>query len=144
MPTECGDTTFFRLSNRDTIYNTGSKEKYYFDKSGRLIKVFSQDKRAPMAQSWTTEYFYFDSVSKRIKLEIQESPNSYTKVTSYHYENDKLIKTYELFYGHGQKSNYQHTRTNSYEYYPDSRLKLETTTTNCKPDRTSEYKYIDE
>lgn len=137
----CADTVYFKFANRDSTFKNGSTQKFFLDKSNRLAKSIYRDEKG---QITSTEYYYVDSTSNRLKLTYQENAVSHTQINTFHYEDNKLIKTYELFFGRGKSSNYERTRTNLYEYYPDRRLKTETTMTNGKTDRVSEFTYVDD
>lgn len=141
--TECGDTLSLNLFNQSDNIKNEFKKKLYFDKFGRLTKSIESENKHK-GQTWVTEYFYVDSVSRRLKLIVQDSPNSYTQVTSYHYENNKLVKSHEIFYGLGERKDYERTRTYTYEYYPDLRLKTETVANNGIVDFVGEFSYVDD
>jgi hypothetical protein len=154
------------FSLKDTVYRRegfsySSTIKYQFDGYGRLIRILditdhynvrAVDDAAtsifdvsPSEKTYTTttEYFYADSKSKRIKLMTTESPY-YREERNFFYKDNRLVKRVDRKTQKGNRD--VSVDTFLYEYYVDGKLMKETRKvkdSRCKShcEGTIEYKY---
>jgi hypothetical protein len=154
------------FSLKDTVYRQdgytySSTIKYQFDDLGRLVRRSDITEHnnvrtvgdssgsifdvSPGEKSYTTttEYFYADPRSKRLKLTTTESPY-YREERKYFYQGGRLVKRVDRKTQKGSKD--VSIDTFLYEYYADGKVRKETrkvTDSRCKArcEGTIEYKY---
>lgn len=135
----CADTVYFDPTTGNA--QTDSTYHHVWDNKQRLTKTIQ---RADPDETITTHYYYTDSLSKRLKMVIEESSNGHTSISLYQYGMDQLKTVYESIYGPNRgNSKFETHRTYTYSYYPDARVKTETVETNGKPDFISEFRYVE-